>query len=126
MDPAKTISYRRWRNKLINKGFFTKELGGSKSFRVSTKLKRSSGEEAMERDARNLKLRMVAFKRRISERGMQKLVKRLERELHKSRTFRREKVENLKQLIKSGQYQIPGRKVVEKWFPEPPASKSRE
>ncbi len=34
--------------------------------------------------------------------------------------FRKEKVETLKRLIKSNNYCVPGKNVVDKWFPKAP------
>lgn len=125
MDPTKTISYRRWRNKLAGKGFSTFEPIGDQSFRASAKAKRSPWEDAVEGDRENMKLRMFAFNRRMDEMETRKLMKNLEREYRKAESFRKEKVAKLKQSIKNGKYRVSGKEVVEKWFPEVSASKSR-
>jgi len=68
---------------------------------------------------------MYSFQGQSDELAMQHLIKDLEKEYRKTDCYRKDKVANLKRLIKQGLYHVPGKALVEKWFPEPPASESR-
>jgi anti-sigma28 factor (negative regulator of flagellin synthesis) len=51
------------------------------------------------------------------EADVQNLLKFMEREYRQSELFRRDRVLEIKKLIQKGQYHVPGKQVVEKWFP---------
>ncbi|NTV52045.1 MAG: flagellar biosynthesis anti-sigma factor FlgM [Candidatus Firestonebacteria bacterium] len=46
------------------------------------------------------------------------MLKILEREYRKTETFRKDKVSEIKKKIKQGLYRVPGKLIVDKWFPE--------
>jgi len=107
MDPTKTNSYRRWRNKLNSKGF-------SKTF-MSTD---DSFKPAHPAAAGSMKQEKGSLLRKMGEETeVRTLLKTMEREFRKSEIFRKDKVAEIKSLIKQGQYRIPGKMVVDKWFP---------
>ncbi len=108
MDPTKTHSYRRWRNKLASKGFSKTSLSMDASFKgsASGRLKDEKGNK------------ILPFNSADDELEIQSLLKTLEKEFRRSEVFRKERVEEIKNKIKKGTYKIPGKMVVEKWFPK--------
>jgi anti-sigma28 factor (negative regulator of flagellin synthesis) len=107
MDPTKTNSYRRWRNKLIPKGFSRTFLSTDDSFK-----KTRPSSEVNEKAEKSRVFRQMG-----EENEIQGLLKTLEREYRKSESFRQDRVLEIKKLIKQGLYRVPGKMVVEKWFP---------
>jgi hypothetical protein len=105
MDPTRTISYRRWRNKMAGKSFFgtVPTAGGSGKPGKQQLYPKGEGDEL----------------------EMQRLVKELEQEYRKSDLFRQEKVAEFKRLIKLELYHVSGKAIVEKWFPQFPESEYR-
>jgi anti-sigma28 factor (negative regulator of flagellin synthesis) len=126
MDPTKTISYRRWRNKLAGKGYLSLEPFGDESYKAPHRSAEDVGTEIQDPIQGETKLKKYCAKKRCDELQMQQLIKELEREYRKNDCFRKDKVANLKRLIKAGQYQVPGKAVVEKWFSPPSGPESRE
>jgi len=124
MDSTKTISYRRWRKRLLDKGLLSIELAVDESYKAPPAFKVLPRDEAIYRDQGEMDLKMNAFNKRDAEMQAQRLMKELEREYQKKDCFRKDKVAELKQLIKSGNYQVSGKDVVDKWFPEDSATES--
>jgi anti-sigma28 factor (negative regulator of flagellin synthesis) len=108
MDPTKTNSYRRWRNKLSSKGFSRTFLSTDASFK-------GAGSGRLKDQKAN---KILPFNSLEDEIEVQALLKELEREFRKSEYFRKEKVAEIKNMIKKGIYLIPGKMVIDKWFPE--------
>ena len=108
MDPTKTNSYRRWRNKLSSKGFSRTFLSTDASFK-------GTGSSKLKDQKLN---KILPFNSLNDEIEVQSLLKELEQEFRKTEFFRKEKVAEIKNKIKKGIYRIPGKMVVDKWFPE--------
>lgn len=106
MDPTKTNSYRRWRNKIMTKGFSGTFLSAGET---SKSYPGFSGTQKAEK--------RCGFRQLGEETEIQSLLKILEVEYRKIAPLRREKVMEIKKLIQKGQYLVPGKLVVEKWFP---------
>lgn len=126
MDPTKTVSYRRWRKKLAEKGYSGDPLQENPSFFAENPAAGRVGSDADGGDMENQKPTMFAFNRHVDDAQAEKLIKNLEREYRKTAYFRKEKVAELKRRIASGQYAVPGREVVDKWFKDIPESKSNK
>lgn len=125
MDPTKTMSYRRWRIKLAEKGISNIIQALDESFKEIPQVA-NTPEPKFNRPHQNKNRRYLsAFEDRLNETDTQKLVKHLEKEYRKTSVFRKEKVNQLKKLIKNGLYHVPGKAVVEKWFPEDSESETR-
>lgn len=108
MDPTKTNSYRRWRNKSVPKGFSRTFMSTDDSFKKLNP--EFSGFEKSEKSP--------ILKPLGEETEIQSLLKILEREYRKTETFRKDKVSEIKKKIKQGLYRVPGKLIVDKWFPE--------
>lgn len=126
MDATKTISYRRWRKRLLEKGLLNAEIARDESFKVPVAVKTAPAEEDFLLELGEMKLKMLSFNKRSDSSKAKELIKELEREYHKNEVFRKEKVAELKKMIKNGDYQVSGKEVVDKWFPEDSASESLE
>lgn len=126
MDPTKTMSYRRWRIKLAEKGISNIIQAMDESFKENPQVANHPDSQPDRFRAQDkIRLHFSAFDDRLNEADTQKLLKQLEKEYRKTSVFRKEKVAQLKKLIKNGLYHVPGRAVVEKWFPEDPEKETR-
>jgi hypothetical protein len=112
MDPAKTISYRRWRDQHAGNGRLTLRSFGDESNPVPHRPEKNAGTATPYGTQGEEKLKKNGADRRCGE----KLFKELKREYRKSFFFRGDKVANLKWLIHAGAYHVPGKAVVDKWF----------
>jgi hypothetical protein len=108
MDPTKTNSYRRWRNRVIPKGFSRTFLSTDDSFK----------QENSVAPGRSLGANGSVFKSPGEVAEIQGLLKTLEAEYRTAVAYRKDKVQEIKKRIKQGLYRVPGKLVVDKWFPE--------
>jgi anti-sigma28 factor (negative regulator of flagellin synthesis) len=124
MDSLKAISYRRWRKRAENKGLSNRCFGVGQTSPTGAERWDGVRFDFESGDSENMKLRRFAIDHCLDEKQTRKLVKELEREFDKTVVFRKEKVAELKRKIRSGEYQVSGRAVAEKWFSESSEAKS--
>jgi anti-sigma28 factor (negative regulator of flagellin synthesis) len=118
MDVTQMLSYQRWRNRLERKGLSRIGSIADESFHPLA-LRHASALLEKETDSNSgERFIMFNFPDRPDEKETRRTVEELAKICKKDKGFRKERVEELKRLIKNNEYHIPGKRVVDKWFPE--------
>lgn len=119
MPSTKILNYQNWRKHSKNNDFYDVLNESDQSF-YDQSLKSGGwhhGETTIEQ-LLGKKGGIISMAKGQDEKAFKRLVNDLKKMCEKESVFRKEKVDRLKQLIKNKQYYVPGRLVVDKWFPE--------
>lgn len=119
MPPTKMLNYHNWRISIKNKPFYkVVDQGGQFFYNTILKSDTWIGDNHLQELFEVDKGGKVNMVKNQDENEFRKLVEDLKKRCEKESFFRENKVKQIKKLIKNKQYNIPGRLVVEKWFPD--------
>ncbi len=119
MPLTKFMPYHRWRIKFKLKGFSKIGTTLDQSFQEKQLLSKLDGDVFFgNSDETEQRGEMLGMLKKDGVKEMKQLVSEMKKMCKKESIFRKDKVEEIKNLIKSKQYNISGKRVVDKWFPE--------